>query len=79
MLTGNEDWVKAGLQGGEIWAKPSCSDWWPIVHIELDCELIKIDVCNRIQICHLDDCEIRIGTDDIVEDVYLETKGDKQS
>jgi hypothetical protein len=75
MLTGNEDWVKAAVEGQEVWAKPSCCDWWPIVHIELDCELLKIDVCNRIQICHLDDCEIRIGQDDIVEDVYLETKG----
>ena len=77
MLTGNENWVKAAKDGTEVYAK-ALGDWYPIVGIELDCELIKIDVCNMIDILHLYDCEIRIGSDEIVEDVYLETKGDQQ-
>lgn len=76
MLTGNETWIKAAKAGEIVWASAS-GDWWPIVHIELDCELLKIDVCNRIQILRLDDCEIRIGESEIVEDVYLQ-EGDKQ-
>jgi hypothetical protein len=70
-LTGNEKWFKIGLAGETIWARrwgDSNKDWWwPIVHVELDCGLIKIDVCGQTEIWGLDDCaELRIGLDRIV-------------
>lgn len=68
MLTGNEKWVVAGNQGAEIYHGE-----WPIVGIELNCEIITIDVCGLTQLVDLHDDDVKIGFyGDVIEDVYAE-------
>lgn len=69
-LTGNEKWVIAGQQGETIWARQwgSKDIWWPILHVELDCGLIKIDVCGKIEVWKLDDCaQLRINNNVLID------------
>jgi len=69
-LTGREPWLVAGLQGETIWANDSYKGewWWPIVFVEMDTGLIKIDVCGKTQNWHLDDvARIRINLDEVIE------------
>lgn len=69
-LTGNEPWVLAALEGYEVYA-----DGFPIVHIELTCGLVKVDVCNEVDVFSVDDCKIQIGFDsDVIEDNYEQAK-----
>ncbi len=79
-LTGNEKWIAAGKAGEEIYAKSS-SLWWPIVDVELDCGLIKIDVCGQTETLDFEMVEIKIGDDgEELEDVYeqiVTVKGDE--
>ena len=77
-LTGNEAWIVAGKEGHEIYAK-SAGLWWPIVHVELDFELIKIDVCGHIDILNLFECDIKIGDEgEQVKDVYRKAIKEQQ-
>jgi hypothetical protein len=63
MLTGNESWI---VSGDEIYCKG-----FPVVHVELDCELIKIDVMGQVEILHLHDEPLTIGyKGEVIEDVY---------
>ena len=76
-MTGNEPWVIALNQGAQIWmhewGEGGKKWWWPIVFVELDCGLIKIDVCGEIQNMDLGDCaELRIENGLIIDndDIY---------
>lgn len=69
-LSGKEPWVIAGVAGETIWARKWGDKdwWWPIVFVELDCGLIKIDVCGKTENWDLADCaELRIGLKQIVD------------
>lgn len=69
-LTGNEPWVVAGLQGEDVYARRwgDRNWWWPIVFVELDCGLIKVDVCGKTESWNLDNCaQLRIGSNVYVE------------
>ena len=55
-LTGQEPWVIAANAGHQLFAtKWGKEFWWPIHDIELDCGLIRIDVCGLLEILDLGD------------------------
>lgn len=71
-FTGEEPWFVASQQGAQIyvqqWGDSGNSWWWPMVFLELDTGLIKIDVCGKIQNMHLDDCaRIRVENETPIE------------
>ena len=57
-LTGNEAWVNAFNNGSEIYIRNwgNRDFWWPLIFVDLDSSLIKIDVCGKSQNMHLNDC-----------------------
>lgn len=62
-LTGEEPWVKASKEGAIIFVRfwGDKISWWPLVLIDLDTGLGRIDVCGQTQNMHLDDCaQLRI-------------------
>ena len=69
-LTGNEKWIVAGKQGAEVYACDG-NGFYPIVEVEMDCGLVKVDVCGAIQINDVTHCDIKIEFDgDVIEDIY---------
>lgn len=69
-LTGNEPWLVAFQRGAEIWMRGwGDKDFtWPVVFVEMDTALIKIDVCGLLENKHLDDCaQLRINGHWIVD------------
>jgi len=69
-LTGNEEWVIAGQQGETIWARKwgDADWWWPIIDVDLETALIRIDVCGMSETWDLCDCaQLRIGSGKIVD------------
>lgn len=64
MLTGDEKWLKSGA---EIYC-----DGFPVVHVELDCEIITIDVMGLTQRKFMHDEPLTIGyKGEVIEDLYL--------
>jgi len=73
VFTGNEKWIKEGLNGATVWARPGLGDWWPVYDIELDCGLMKIDVCGKTQVISARESDIKVGHDgETIEDIYEE-------
>lgn len=73
-LTEKEPWVIAGTRGGaEIWAckQSGRSWWWPVVFTELDCALIKIDVCGKTENWDLRECILRINNEVLIENEFI--------
>lgn len=63
-LTGKEAWVVAGTQGATVWVRQWGDKdwWWPLVFVELDTGLLKMDVVGKTQNLHLDDvAQLRIN------------------
>lgn len=75
-LTGKEPWLSKMIKDGAlIWMREwgDNGGWWPIVFVEMDCGLIKIDVCGKTQNMDLGDCaQLRIENDTIIdnEDIW---------
>lgn len=80
-LTANEHWVIEFNKGSMIWAQGwgDSGDkwWWPVVFVELECGLIKIDVCGLTENWSLDDCaRLRIENDQIIDsDNFYDQQG----
>lgn len=69
-LTGSELWVQAGLQGEVVWIRKWGDKdwWWPLVMVDLDTGLIKIDVCGKLDNLHLDDvAQMRLGDSEYID------------
>lgn len=67
-LTGREPWVVAANSGYQLFATKWGKElWWPIHDIELDCGLIRIDVCGLLEILDLGDVAKIKWADEVVE------------
>lgn len=39
-----------------LWVSESGKDWWwPVIDIDVQTGLMRIDVCGKSQVCHFDD------------------------
>ena len=78
-LTGDEPWLSKMInEGALIWMCEYGNMWWPIIFVEMDCSLIKIDVCGKTQNMHLDDCDkLRIENDTIIDSDYIYDQTDE--
>jgi hypothetical protein len=70
-LTGKEPWFVASQQGAVIWCRQwgdSNKWWWPMVFLDLDTGLCKIDVLGKTENKHLDDfAQIRVDQEEPIE------------